>query len=109
MTMFFPSTYPSSRRPCRNASTRAKVAEEEVPDRYPIRGTFFGCCALTTGPHRASVTMRATIPAKFRFWILRRCSVQVLDFRLKTIFLTPYASPLTELLCLPDTAPTVES
>ena len=40
MTMFFPSTYPSSRSPCRNASTRAWA-----PPRYPIRGIFVGCCA----------------------------------------------------------------
>ena len=29
MTMFFPSTYPSSRRPCRNASMRAALTEGE--------------------------------------------------------------------------------
>ena len=30
MTMFFPSTYPSSRRPCRNASVRAGEVEREA-------------------------------------------------------------------------------
>ena len=45
MTMFFPSTYPSSRRPCRNASMRAALAEGEAGVRNPIRGTFFDCCA----------------------------------------------------------------
>ncbi len=48
MTMFFPSTYPSSRRPCRNASMRAELAEREAPVRYPIRGIFAGCCASAT-------------------------------------------------------------
>src|SRR2546422_3456951 len=44
--MFFPSTYPCSRRPCRNASVRAEMEEGEVALRKPIRGTFFDCCAL---------------------------------------------------------------
>src|SRR5262249_11063791 len=45
MRMFFPSTYPSSRRPCRNASMRAGVEEGKAETRYPIRGTFVGCWA----------------------------------------------------------------
>ncbi len=40
MTMFFPSTYPSSRRPWRKASTRAGLMEGEVAFRYPIRRDF---------------------------------------------------------------------
>ena len=40
MTMFFPSTYPSSRRPWRKASMRVGETEGEVGLRYPIRGTF---------------------------------------------------------------------
>src|SRR5262249_15111223 len=47
MRMFFPSTYPSSRRPCRNASMRAGVEEGKAETRYPILGTFIGCCAST--------------------------------------------------------------
>src|SRR5262245_53505123 len=43
MTMLRPSTYPSSRSPCRKASRRG--SDEEAPDRMPIRGTFAGCCA----------------------------------------------------------------
>ena len=43
--MFFPSTYPSSLRRCRNASVRSEIAEGEVALRYPIRGTLAGCCA----------------------------------------------------------------
>ncbi len=46
ITMFFPSTYPSSRRPCRNASIRTAIVEGESLLRYPTRGTFTGCCAL---------------------------------------------------------------
>src|SRR5262250_855405 len=46
MTIFFPSTYPSSRRPCRNASMRAEIAAGELALRNPIRGIFFeACCA----------------------------------------------------------------
>ena len=46
MTMFFPSTYPSSRRPRWSASMRAEILEGEVTPRNPIiRGTFAGCCA----------------------------------------------------------------
>src|SRR5207344_3568901 len=45
MTILFPSTYPSSRRPCRNASMRAGLVEGEVAFRYPILGIFVGCCA----------------------------------------------------------------
>src|SRR5262249_6729940 len=43
--MFFPSTYPSSRNPCRNASIRYSIAEKEAAVTYAVRGTFFGCCA----------------------------------------------------------------
>ena len=45
MTMFFPSTYPSSRRPWRNASIRAALVEGKAPSRYPIREIFVGSCA----------------------------------------------------------------
>src|SRR4029453_5314870 len=45
MTMFFSSMYPSSRRPWRKASMRGAITDGEVAIRYPIRGTFFGCCA----------------------------------------------------------------
>src|SRR6516165_9405971 len=45
MTMFFPSTYPSSRRPCRSASIRAETAEGEAEPKNPMRGTFVGCWA----------------------------------------------------------------
>ena len=47
-------------------------------DRYPIRGTFFGCCAVASTPQVATITkipsslMRCFIaPAHFRFSILR--------------------------------------
>src|SRR5438445_9722118 len=82
MTMLFPSTYPSSCRPCRNASWRAELTEEGVVSRNPIRGTFFGCCASALAPHTVSATTIAKSPAHFRFWILRRGSGHALDFRL---------------------------
>src|SRR5215470_6338182 len=43
--MSFPSTYPRSRRPWRNASVRAAMEETEEAVKNPIRGTFFVCCA----------------------------------------------------------------
>src|SRR5438445_5881119 len=90
MTMFLPSTYPSSRRPCRNASMRAELAEGEVRPRYPIRGTFPGCCASATAPDIANAIPMAISLRHFRFWILRLRSEpalslskgQVLDFSL---------------------------
>src|SRR5262245_45088595 len=54
--MFFPSTYPSSRSPWRNASWRAALAEGEIALRYPIRGTFFGCCASAVTPRASNTT-----------------------------------------------------
>src|SRR5713226_3665236 len=74
MTMFFPSMYPSSRSPCLNASMRAGLAEAEAAARYPIRGTFFACCASAIPTHPTSNTKTERSPAHFRFWIL--------DFRL---------------------------
>src|SRR5262249_10900565 len=58
MTMFFPSTYPRSRRPWRNASVRAERVEGETGIRNPIRGTFLACCASTKEPvdNRAAAT-----------------------------------------------------
>src|SRR5713101_10027827 len=40
MTIFWPSTHPSSRSPCRNASSRGGLSEGDVTLRKPIRGTF---------------------------------------------------------------------
>ena len=70
--MFFPSTYPSSRSPCRKASMRSGKTEGEVV-RNPIRGTFVGCCASAIAPHTAEREERLRkAPAHFRFWIPRR-------------------------------------
>src|SRR5262245_61727045 len=74
MAMFFPSTYPSSRSPCLNASMRFEMAEREAPLRYPIRGIFFGCCARASTPAKTNVRTKAKIPHHFGFWIA--------DFRL---------------------------
>src|SRR5829696_3293354 len=48
MTTFWPSTHPSSRSPCRNASSRGGLSEEDVKLRKPIRGTFPVCCCART-------------------------------------------------------------
>ena len=62
MTMFFPSTYPSSRRPWRNASVRAVLAEGEPGLRRPIRGIFVGCCASARWTEaRAKPTSKTTM------------------------------------------------
>src|SRR6266849_5924369 len=46
MTIFWPSTHPSSRSPCRNASSRYGLSEGDVALRKPIRGAFPACWAL---------------------------------------------------------------
>jgi len=61
MTMFFPSTYSSSRRPRRNASVRAEIVEGETPARNPIRGIFFGCCAWAVKHSARSMALRAKV------------------------------------------------
>src|SRR2546422_2250073 len=101
MTMFFPSTYPRSRNPCRNASVRVDIAAGELVLRYPIRGTFFGCCACATAPHIASVTTRATIPTNFRFWIL--------DFRLSDRKLGDRIRVLSRICFSPESKTAIEN
>src|SRR5215471_10786372 len=71
MTMFFPSTYPSSRRPSWNASVRGASAEGKPPLRYPIRGIFVGCCA-SAGEQKAKSKALSTTPAIF-FFMLSYC------------------------------------
>src|SRR5215813_3113737 len=48
MTIFWSSTHPSSRSPCRNASSRGGLSERDVKLRKPIRGTFPACCCART-------------------------------------------------------------
>src|SRR4030095_12316324 len=76
MTRFFPSTYPRSRIPCRNASTRSALTERGTPARYPIRGTFFGCCASAITP-RASNTTATRIDGTAAFFILHLVSSDI--------------------------------
>src|SRR5215471_18966355 len=45
MTIFWPSTHPSSRSLCRNASSRFGLSERDVRLRKPSRDTFPACCA----------------------------------------------------------------
>src|SRR5262249_45703198 len=60
MTIFFPSTYPSSRRPCRNASMRAEIAAGELELRNPIRGIFFEAfCASAMTAKASTITETA--------------------------------------------------
>src|SRR5262249_7840558 len=68
MTMFFPSSYPSSRNPCQNPSTRFAKAEAEKGLRNPIRGTFFSCCASAITP-TASCTTTTRIDGTAAFFI----------------------------------------
>src|SRR6185503_1159337 len=53
---------------------RTASEERELPDRYPMRRTFVGCCASTLAPHIVSATAIAKTLTHFRFWIA--------DFRL---------------------------
>src|SRR5881396_1901556 len=65
MTIFWPSTHPSSRSPCRNASSSGGLSEGDVTPRKPIRGTFPACCASAASGAasrlRVSVTMHQTV------------------------------------------------
>ncbi len=64
MTMFWPSEYPSSRSPCRNAARRLSSRSAEDDARKPIRRTCFACCASTaSGAARRST---ATALASFK-------------------------------------------
>ena len=67
MTMFFPSTYPSSRRPCLKASTRVELDEGEEIARYPIRGTFFASWA--DAERQSPKSMRLRVRAVIFFFI----------------------------------------
>src|SRR4030095_8904044 len=54
MTIFWPSIHPSSRSPCRNASSRSGLSEGDVKLRKPIRGTFpalYSCAPARSGAH----------------------------------------------------------
>src|SRR5881397_3262768 len=64
------------------ASARADSVAGSNDDKYPIRGTFFGCCAVATAQVTTSTKAITESPSHFRFLILRLSSVQVLDFRL---------------------------
>src|SRR5437660_11815469 len=65
MTIFWPSTHPSSRSLCRNASRWDGLSEGDVTPRKPIRGTFPACCAsaasVAASRLRVSVTMHQTV------------------------------------------------
>src|SRR5437870_3504806 len=65
MTIFWPSTHPSSRSLCRNASRWDGLSEGDVTPRKPIRGTFPACCASAASGAasrlRVSVTMYQTV------------------------------------------------
>src|SRR5713101_6030409 len=69
MTIFWPSTHPSSRSPCRNASSRGGLSEGDVTLRKPIRGTLPACCALyscAAGAARVGANAMATPVRKRR-------------------------------------------
>src|SRR5215813_245638 len=68
MTMFFSSTYPSSRSRWRNASTRGETLDAEAPARIPTRGILAGCCASAIAP-RASNTTATRIDGKPNLFI----------------------------------------
>ena len=79
MTIFFPSTYPSSRNPSRNASTRVATTDADAVPRKAIRGIFVGCWAAAILTHPKTKTRITTTPAHFRF-----CRLTLAPF-------TPYA------------------
>src|SRR6266850_8578292 len=72
MTTLFPSTYPSSSKPCRNASRRSEIAVGVLTMRYPIRGTFDVCCA-PTGLPKATIDAANKETKHFIFTVLLVC------------------------------------
>ena len=67
MWIVLPSTYPSSRKPARNASSCCRCAALVPAGKNPMRGTCPGCCpSVTRGPART-----ATVPRKARRSIIR--------------------------------------
>src|SRR5262245_8245942 len=63
MTIFWPSTHPSSRSLCRNASVRDGLSEGDVKLRKPIRGTFPAGCASTASGAAMRLTARMATSA----------------------------------------------
>jgi len=59
MAMIFGSTYPRSRRPCRNPSNTAGVAPERPEYRRPIRGTIPACWAFAATGHPTAAAEEA--------------------------------------------------
>ena len=96
MTMFFPSMYPSSLRPCRNASMRAGETEGEVGLRYAMRGIFVVCCASVGKQSAKSIALRV------RTVIFSSCLSLCLDL-LVTRHLTLAPSHLITLSALAKT------
>jgi hypothetical protein len=70
MTMFFPSSYPSSRRPYRNASARIfGKLPRGLSLRYPIRGTLADCCA-SAAKHSAKSKAQVAKPRTLVFLLM---------------------------------------
>src|SRR5262245_50256415 len=63
MTIFWPSTHPSSRSFCRNASRRSGLSEGDVRLRRPIRGTSPACCASAASGAARRLTARTATSA----------------------------------------------
>src|SRR5947208_1978904 len=68
MTIFFSSTYPSSRSSRRNASMRAGLVVGELAPRYPIRGIFVGCCASARKQSAKRMAQRVRTVIFFFMW-----------------------------------------
>src|SRR5262249_40210079 len=66
--IFCPSMKPRSRSASRIPSERGNSLVGSPDDRYPIRGTFFGCCASAWMPKVMSTTHIAKLP-RFRLFI----------------------------------------
>src|SRR5215216_1454852 len=64
MTIFWPSTHPSSRSPCRNAASRDGLSEGDVTPRKPIRGTFPACCCACAASGHATAPPRSVMNSR---------------------------------------------
>src|SRR5262245_14979729 len=104
--MFWPSMYPSSRRPCCNAAT--KVAGGGPARRNPIRYTLPACCAPAASG--ASRIAEANSSLKTRMSPVIRTDIVVLPSSgqrsqlVKGCPLPQYTEPLMNRLFYPDNA-----
>jgi hypothetical protein len=92
MTILSPSTYPSSRRPWRNASRRFERAEVVLPPRKAIRGILVSCASvgkLTAKSRAASAKGITVFISFFDLWLNRLSTGKAEDWSISTRSIIP--------------------